>query len=193
MGKNQSATPTGFSAESASVGMGRRYIAVVTGNGAMKFLLRAVFWGGLVLVLLPTGAKNPNGSQIKASEAASAASATVADLSNFCTREPASCAVGAQIASLIGHRAEAGARLIYAFLTEHRKTAAGSQQPIVADRNSGRREITGSIATTAAPTPVSSIPLPRARPFQDTLTAADRRPTWHRPQLQQEARLLPRN
>lgn len=161
----------------------------------MKFLLRAVFWGGLVLVLLPTGAKNPTGSQIKAAAAASAASATVADLSNFCTREPATCAVGAQFASLIGHRAEAGARLIYTFLTEHHATGTQPQPPVVADRNSGRRETTGSIATTAASTPVSAIPLPRPRPrpFQDTLTAADRRPAWHRPQLQQEARLLAPN
>jgi hypothetical protein len=62
----------------------------------MFFLLRMAFWLGVVLVLLPTGGaqRGPTGNEVNASEAISAASATVHDLKGFCGREPTACAVG---------------------------------------------------------------------------------------------------
>jgi hypothetical protein len=88
----------------------------------MFFLLRMAFWLGLVLVLLPRG-KTPESEklpQIHASEAVQAATATVADLSQFCKRQPAACDVGGEAATVIGQRAQDGARKLYRIVTEKR-------------------------------------------------------------------------
>jgi len=88
----------------------------------MFFLLRLVFWIGLVLVLLPRD-KTPESDktpQLSASEAVSAATAAVSDMSQFCKRQPAACDVGGQAATVIGHRAQAGARKLYQIITDKR-------------------------------------------------------------------------
>jgi Family of unknown function (DUF5330) len=88
----------------------------------MRFLFRLAFWVGLVLVLLPRD-KPPASdktSQLSASEAVSAATAAVSDMSQFCRRQPAACDVGGQAATVIGQRAQAGARKLYQIITEKR-------------------------------------------------------------------------
>jgi Family of unknown function (DUF5330) len=88
----------------------------------MFFLLRLAFWIGLVLVLLPRDqAPEPDKTpQLKASEAVSAATAAVSDMSQFCKRQPAACEVGGQAATMIGQRAQAGARKLYRIITDKR-------------------------------------------------------------------------
>jgi Family of unknown function (DUF5330) len=86
----------------------------------MFFLLRMAFWLGLVLVLLPRE-KTPESDkmpQIGASEAVSAATAAVSDMSQFCKRQPAACEVGGQAATAIGQRATEGARKLYQIITD---------------------------------------------------------------------------
>lgn len=86
----------------------------------MFFLLRMAFWLGLVLVLLPRD-KTPEsdkGPQIGASEAVSAATAAVSDMSQFCKRQPAACEVGGQAATVIGERARDGAKKLYQIITD---------------------------------------------------------------------------
>jgi hypothetical protein len=86
----------------------------------MFFLLRMAFWLGLVLVLLPRE-KTPESDklpQVGASEAVSAASAAVSDMSQFCKRQPAACEVGGQAATVIGQRAQEGARKLYRIITD---------------------------------------------------------------------------
>jgi hypothetical protein len=86
----------------------------------MFFLLRMVFWLGLVLVLLPRD-KTPESDkapQIGASEAVQAATAAVSDMSQFCKRQPAACEVGGQAATVIGQRAQEGARKLYQIITD---------------------------------------------------------------------------
>src|SRR6202034_2366886 len=86
----------------------------------MFFLLRMAFWLGVVLLLLPTGwaPHGPSISDVGASNAISAASATVGDLRGFCTRQPDACTVGAQVATAIGYKAQAGAKMLYEALSE---------------------------------------------------------------------------
>ena len=89
----------------------------------MFFLLRMAFWLGLVLVLLPRE-KTPESDklpQVGASEAVGAATAAVSDMSQFCKRQPAACEVGGQAATVIGQRAQDGARKLYHIITD--KTA----------------------------------------------------------------------
>ena len=90
----------------------------------MFFLLRMAFWLGLVLVLLPRD-KTPESDklpQVGASEAVSAATAAVSDMSQFCKRQPAACEVGGQAATVLAHRAQEGARKLYQIITDKRSS-----------------------------------------------------------------------
>ena len=132
----------------------------------MFFLLRVAFWLTIVLVLLPSGGSQTGAkSNIGASDALVAASAAVSDMSNFCDRQPNACVVGAQAASALGQRAQAGAKMVYDFLSEH----------------SVRGEPTGVTSGTGHNWPVS----------QDTLLASDLEPAWQGPQ-QTETLPMPR-
>lgn len=94
----------------------------------MFFLLRMAFWLGLVLVLLPTE-KTPESEklpQISTTEAVTAAGAAVSDMSQFCVRQPAACEIGGQAATVIGHRAQAGARKVYQMITDKKGDHTGS-------------------------------------------------------------------
>jgi hypothetical protein len=87
------------------------------------------FWLCVVCVLLPSGTKltSPD-AQIDASEAVTFASAAVSDVRGFCERQPDACATGGKVAVAIGHKAEAGARTLYEFITKLREKSAASEK-----------------------------------------------------------------
>jgi hypothetical protein len=128
----------------------------------MFFLLRMAFWLGLVLVLLPRD-KTPESEklpQLGASEAVSAASAVVSDMSQFCKRQPAACEVGGQAATVLNQRAQDGARKLYQIITDKRSP-----------------DHTGSIGGAEdrdAASPVEMAP-------RDTLSPDDLVAEWHAP------------
>jgi hypothetical protein len=137
----------------------------------MFFLLRMAFWLGLVLVLLPSGAsQQPQGSQVAASEAISAASATVGDLRKFCARQPDACTVGSHVASQLGSRAQAGAKMLYEFVTENLK------------RKEGGADNTGRDAKSNADRAIAD------KDSQNTLTPADLAAPWRGPAPRKDAR-----
>ena len=146
----------------------------------MFFLLRTAFWLGVALVLLPTFA-GPEGStpasaqsQMTSGNAASAASATVADLVHFCDRQPGACVVGAQAAAAVGERAQAGAKILYDYLNDRSNPKTGS--------------VSGSVSTPSAH-PAAKTPVRKATADagRDTLTPADRSPAWRNP-VQKDSR-----
>jgi Family of unknown function (DUF5330) len=135
----------------------------------MFFLLRMTFWLGLVLVLLPSsaGQRGPAGAEVSASEAISAASATVGDLRGFCGRQPGACAIGSELATAIGYKAQAGAKMLYEMLSE-----------ALAPRE------TGSLADGSARPAAAKAAAEKAvveRNSQTTLTPADLAPAWRGP------------
>src|ERR1700709_1781621 len=86
----------------------------------MFFLLRMAFWLGLVLVLLPRE-KTPESDklpQVGASGPVSAAAAAVSPMGQFSERRPAACEVAGQPATVIGQRAQEGARKLYRIITD---------------------------------------------------------------------------
>ena len=124
----------------------------------MRFLLRMAFWLTVILALLPSGGSQPTPKlNVSAVDAMLAAKATVTDMGSFCERQPDACTVGSQAAVAIGHRAQAGAKMLYEYFNEHDGTPA----------NAGAGK---------------SVPLPTARPPQHTLSPADLAPTWRSPQ-----------
>jgi Family of unknown function (DUF5330) len=123
----------------------------------VSFLLRLTFWIGLVLVLLPRD-KTPDSDklpQINASDAISAATAAVNDVGQFCKRQQAACEVGGQAATVIGQRAQGGARKLYQIITDKRPP-----------------DHTGSIGTLESADPVL------AAASRDTLTPDDLQIDW---------------
>ena len=58
----------------------------------MRFLLRMMFWLGVIVVLLPRGESQPApNASVSAIGAMSAATATVGDMRQFCERQPEAC------------------------------------------------------------------------------------------------------
>jgi len=143
----------------------------------MFFLLRMAFWLGLVLVLLPFGSaqRSPTATEVSASEAISAASATVGDLRSFCERQPDACTVGSQVATTIGYRAQAGAKILYDMLSD----AMAPRDTGALGNGTGRHAGVGkaSLEKSAA-----------ERNSQSTLTPADLTPAWRGPAPRKDAK-----
>jgi Family of unknown function (DUF5330) len=124
----------------------------------MFFLLRMAFWLTVVCVLLPSGTKTASpDANIDAKQAVTLASAAVSDMRGFCDRQPDACAAGGKVAIALGHKAEAGARTIYEFITA---TLSEKSQP--------------------AGKPAAKI-VAVSTPGHGTLTATDIQPVWHPP------------
>jgi hypothetical protein len=143
----------------------------------MFFLLRMAFWLGLVLVLLPRE-RTPDQDklpQVSVTDAVQAATAAVSDMSQFCKRQPQACEVGGQAATVIGVRAEEGARKIYKSITDKK---ADDKMPEADKKPDGKKspDHTGSIGVVDNDNPRLSEAAPR-----DTLTADDLNTDWHVP------------
>ncbi len=136
----------------------------------MFFLLRMAFWFGVVLILLPSGAaqRNLSTNEVGAADAISAASATVEDLRGFCARQPDACTVGSHVATAIGYRAQAGAKMLYEVLTD-----------ALAPHDTG--SLTRSAANGDAKSALS-------KASQSTLTPADLAPAWRGPQPRKDGK-----
>jgi hypothetical protein len=133
-------------------------------TGLMFFLLRIAFWLGVVLILLPGAPQHDAlAGGVGAADAISAAGATVHDLKGFCGREPDACTVGSEVATSMGHRAQAGAKMLYDFLTD-----------ALAAHDAGAHS--GEPAKSAFNKPSF-----QRRTSQNTLTPADLAPTWRGP------------
>ena len=62
--------------------------------------------------------------KLSVSDAVQAATAAVSDMSQFCKRQPAACEVGGQAATVIGVRAQDGARKVYSSITDKKAAEA---------------------------------------------------------------------
>lgn len=128
----------------------------------MFFLLRCAFWICVVLALLPFGTPQPSSKEpaVGALDALSAAGAAVSDMGNFCGRQPEACEIGGKAAIAFGQRAQAGAKILYEFISDK-----------------------------MAPSETGSVPAkgPKALPSQHTLTPTDLEPAWRGPQPRPEA------
>ena len=129
----------------------------------LRFLVRTTFWLVVILALLPSGGSGPAPKvNVSALDAMSAATSTVTDMRGFCERQPDACTIGSQTAVAIGHRAQAGAKMLYEYFNEHR----------------GPND-TGTVTNSATG---KAVPLPPARPSQHTLSPADVAAPWRGPQ-----------
>ncbi|MBH5399608.1 DUF5330 domain-containing protein [Bradyrhizobium sp. CNPSo 4010] len=144
----------------------------------MRFLLRITFWLGLVLVLLPRD-KTPESEklpQIGAADAVQAATAAVSDVTQFCKRQPAACEVGGQAATIIGQRAQDGAKKLYQIINDKKEQITNDKNDgSKTDNNKKAPDHTGSIAL-AGEADLAASEAPR-----DTLTQDDLALEWRGP------------
>jgi hypothetical protein len=99
----------------------------------MFFLLRMAFWLGVVCVLVPSSNAGNTDAKIDPGQALTVATAAMSDARGFCERQPQACEAGGQVATALGHKAEAGARTLYQFisakLTEKPEEKAAEKTP----------------------------------------------------------------
>ena len=111
----------------------------------MRFLLKLAFWLTIVVLLLPSDRAQQGATpQIGTSEAVSATGAVVTDVRGFCARQPDACAVGSQALTEFGHKAHAGAKMLYDFLGEKvgREPARGSPEQVAGARKPSQSTLT---------------------------------------------------
>lgn len=143
---------------SGTRGFGAEVEVEVKGR-TMFFLLRMTFWIGLVMMLMPSGAKHITAvtrAGVSAGDALSTSS-NVSDMRRFCSHQPTACTIGSQAAITFGQRAQAGAKKISDFLTE---------------RTAPRQTASTASKSAKAAAPVN------AKTSQDTLSAGDAAPAW---------------
>jgi len=139
----------------------------------MFFLLRMAFWLGVVCVLLSSGGKSTSPeAQIDASQAVTLASAAVTDVRGFCERQPDACEAGGKVAVAIGHKAEAGARTLYDFISRLREKSAAGEK---ADSKGDSKTVPASVAGKSNAGTTGSVG------HTGTLTPTDLAPAWHAP------------
>jgi hypothetical protein len=144
----------------------------------MRFLIRITFWLGLVLVLLPRD-KTPESEklpQVGAADAVQAATAAVSDMSQFCKRQPTACEVGGQVGTIIGQRAQDGARKLYQIINDKKEQITNDKHEKNEKNDKKAPDHTGSV-TIAAAGDASASEAPR-----DTLTQDDLALEWHGPE-----------
>lgn len=129
------------------------------------FLIRTAFWLMIVILLLPTDAKQQG-------EIYGTAQAAVKDISGFCDRNPDACAKGKDVLGTFVQKAQFGfqmlTQLVETKMSEARTQTAGAAQPDA-----------GSAADPAAWQPVApNVGTPDAMSSDDTLNPADLKPAW---------------
>lgn len=144
----------------------------------MFFLFRLVLCIGLVLLLLPFGLKGTDGREVSVFDAFGAVQAVVADMRGFCDRQPQACAVGGQMFSHLGEKAQVGAKWLYDTIgsTQHGSAPAEAPRP-ASPGQAGGLDLTpqdlapvwggGENGRTIAPpaaAPSAPTPLPPRRP-----------------------------
>ena len=77
--------------------------------------------------------------QISVSDAVQAATAAVSDMGQFCKRQPQACEVGGQAATVIGVRAQDGARKIYQSITDKKADEKKPDEQEIRDGQEGAR------------------------------------------------------
>ena len=157
----------------------------------MFFLIRAGFWLTIVLAVLPSGGtqQSAQAAKIDATDAVVAAGAAVSDMSGFCDRQPGACVVGAQTAVAIGQRAQAGAKMVYEFFSDHasRGNETGS---VTKPKSEPKSELKSEPKSGQKLAAVRTVP---ASPgSQSTLKDSDLDAVWQGPPARTENVPLPR-
>ena len=85
----------------------------------MRFIIRTVFWLTLIFLLLPSDPDaGPDVPRVSLMEALDAVRGTIADLSQFCDRNPNLCTTGEEIVQVVADKARHGLDQIQALIDD---------------------------------------------------------------------------
>ena len=150
----------------------------------MYFIVRAMFWIGIVVLLLPVGGD----AQFKTADALDAARSAVADLSGFCERNPGTCETGAKAVSAFGHKMAESAKWAYALARDEdyvpspeAETRTVRTIPFSAQgfTHTPQQTVTATEMPDASRTTIVPTSEPNTTVLQrGTLTPADSDPVW---------------
>lgn len=131
----------------------------------MKFLIKAAFWLGVVVLLLPApqDPQQPADSKVSTADAIAFLSTAVSDIKGFCERNPDSCVTGAAAARQFGVKAQYGAKVLHEFISE--KVEKG--EDLVLPEGSREKRTVNQTAKVSV--------------NQSTLKAEDMQPAWRDP------------
>lgn len=83
----------------------------------MRFIIRTAFWLTVIFLLLPSDPDaGPDAPRVSLMDALAAVRGTVADLSQFCVRNPDLCETGGEIVQVVADKARYGLDQIQAML-----------------------------------------------------------------------------
>ena len=91
----------------------------------IKFLFRAMFWMGVVVLLLPG---DPNSGtdapRVSAMQALVATRSAISDFSTFCNRNPDVCATGSTAVQVFASKVRYGAEMLSGYLSHAQQGAS---------------------------------------------------------------------
>ncbi len=110
----------------------------------------------------------------------------MSDVRGFCERQPDACEAGGKVAVALGHKAEAGARTLYEFISRLREKSASPEK---ADAKADSKAIPASLAGknnssnsgNGASGNASHFGASGTSSVSGTLTPTDLAPAWHAP------------
>jgi hypothetical protein len=129
----------------------------------MLFLIRTAFWLMIIVLLLPTDAR-------QRSEVYGTAQAAVNDVASFCDRNPETCARGKDAFGVFVQKAQFGARMIMDLINDRNDRTAPSDE--AAPSQDTRSSQVSSMVEPASFDMSAS---------QDTLNPEDREEAWSGP------------
>jgi hypothetical protein len=148
--------------------------AWVAGNrdvvGMIRFVLKSALALGLLAMVVPLGnASRDEGTGLDLFGVANGLREAAEDVGGFCTRAPAACDAGRQVAAFAGERIEAGLRIGASYLNERfPEPSVGSRAAIPAEGARPDPVTTGALEPPQGPRPYQP---PRPAAATDTVAA----------------------
>lgn len=91
------------------------------------FLVRSIFWLGVVVMILPPAADGSPPPRVSLLEAISAAQIFANDIAGTCERNPRACEIGNDTVTLVGKKARTGMEIVGSIIsTDTHKAESGT-------------------------------------------------------------------
>lgn len=85
----------------------------------MKFLIKAIFWLGVVVFFLPVpeSERSKDTAHVSTVDAIAFLSTAYSDIKGFCTRNPNACITGSVAMQHFGEKAQYGSKILHEFIS----------------------------------------------------------------------------
>jgi hypothetical protein len=97
----------------------------------MKFLIKAVFWLGVVVFFLPVpdAERSKDTAHVSTVDAIAFLSTAYSDVKGFCARNPNACVTGSIAMQHFGEKAQYGSKILHKFISDKMASSKDLQVP----------------------------------------------------------------